>query len=161
VTQDRSRRSSNVTTVKSQRNEENSDLATRDSGSECESRFSDNTVYTNIASGSFDDSRCSKKPKVHYGCCINRIWWLTVSIDSVNQILGRLDAMIKQNEMIDKIFTGVILDPSNGLTRESREILDAARNGLDNDPLYESRDMLDVLKDQMKQEGGKERDDLE
>jgi hypothetical protein len=69
--------------------------------------------------------------------------------------------MIKQNEMIDKIFTGVILDPSNGLTRESREILDVARNGLDNDPLYESRDMLDVLKDHMKQEGGKERDDLE
>ena len=69
--------------------------------------------------------------------------------------------MIEQNERVDKILIGVILDCSNGLMQESRKILDAARNELDNDPLYELRDMSDVLEDDMKQEGSKERDDLE
>lgn len=85
---------------------------------------------------------------------------MTVSIDSVNEVLKRLNDMIDLNEELDNIFTELIFDPLNGLTLKSREILDAARNSLDSDPLYESRGILDSLKDDMKQEGGKEREDV-
>ena len=51
---------------------------------------------------------------------------MTISINNVNLILEYIDAMIKQNERVDKVLIGVILDCSNGLIQESREILDVA-----------------------------------
>ena len=86
---------------------------------------------------------------------------MTVSIDSVREVLRRMDRAIQQNETLEKILTQLISNPSNGLSEECRNILDEVRNEIDNDLIYESRGILNSLKDEMKREGGRERDDLE
>jgi hypothetical protein len=45
---------------------------------------------------------------------------MTVSIDTVNEVLGRMDAMIERIKGLDKILIRFILDSSNSLTQESR-----------------------------------------
>jgi hypothetical protein len=47
---------------------------------------------------------------------------MTVSIDTVNEVLGRMDAMIERIKGLDKILTRFILDSSNSLTHESRHL---------------------------------------
>lgn len=103
-----------------------------------------------------DDRHWYKRPKIHCNCRVDRSWWMTVSIASVNKVLRRIQAAIDEREEINAILTGVLLNPSNDPSQDSRNILE----GLHNNLLYRSMDILDSLKDDMKQAGGRERHDL-
>jgi hypothetical protein len=99
---------------------------------------------------------CYKKPKVHYSCAANRTWWMTVRINSVNEVLERIGVIAERKNKWGTTLMKLILDDSNGLSDESRRILDEAVFGPVDELLVESKNILNDLKDEMKREGGEE-----
>jgi hypothetical protein len=99
---------------------------------------------------------CYKKPKVHYSYAANRTWWMTIRINSVNEVLERIGVIAERKNKWDTTLMKLILDDSNGLSDESRRILDEAVFGPVDELLVESKNTLNDFKDEMKREGGEE-----
>jgi len=94
---------------------------------------------------------------VHCSCAVDYTWRMAVSINSINNVLERIDAIVKRKEKLDRTLMKLILDDSNGLSKQSRNILDEAVFGPIDDFIDESKNILNDLKDEMKREGGEER----
>jgi hypothetical protein len=81
---------------------------------------------------------------------------MTVKINSVNEVLGRMDDIAERKKEWDTTLRKLILDYSNHLTDELRNIWDEAVFGSVDELLEESKNILNDLKDEMKREGGEE-----
>ena len=82
---------------------------------------------------------------------------MAVSINSINIVLKRMDGIMERKEKLDRTLIKLILNDSNGLSKQSRNILDEAVFGPIDDFIDESKNILNDLKDEMKREGGEER----
>jgi len=82
---------------------------------------------------------------------------MAVSINSINIVLKRMDGIGEQKEKLDRTLIKLISNDLNGLSKQSRNILDEAVFGPIDDFIDESKNILNDLKDEMKREGGEER----
>lgn len=81
---------------------------------------------------------------------------MAVSINSINIVLKRKDGIVERKEKLDRTLMKLISNDSNGLSKQSRNILDKAVFGPINNLLDELKNILNDLKDGMKREGGEE-----
>ncbi|KAH7370281.1 hypothetical protein BKA65DRAFT_544992 [Rhexocercosporidium sp. MPI-PUGE-AT-0058] len=88
-------------------------------------------VDTNESSD--DGTRGSKRSKVDCDCEDDHSWWMTVKIGDMNEALHRIDAAIG---LVMKLAYGsndlnnVIINNLDGLLKSSREILDSAKDDI-------------------------------
>jgi hypothetical protein len=81
---------------------------------------------------------------------------MAISINSINNILKRTDGIMERKEKLDRTLIKLISNGSNGLSKQSRNILDEAVFRPINSLLDELKDILNDLKDEIKREGGEE-----
>lgn len=155
IAEDRRQSGSNGSTLKRQRKEEESDFSSRGSESMCEFISPLYVIRTNESLGSFDnDHHRSKKHRADCNYDLHISSWMTQKIDFVNRIIEQVDDGINHMDYVEGILLEMISNPSNDLSQKARDVLDACRQELDTDALYESRLFLKDLRHDMIQEGG-------